>query len=86
MENSSLDIKLDRFDRVYRPGDIIRGSVSINAKKGWTHNGLVILVEGTIHTLAQASGLSLSGETQQAQVRISFFFKCTCICLFAFLW
>jgi len=66
-ESSSLEIKVDRFDRVYRPGDTIRGNVIVQAYKGWSHNGLNLTAEGTIHTLVQASGMSLSGDTQTAQ-------------------
>lgn len=70
-ESSSLEIKVDRFDRVYRPGDTIRGTVTVQAYKGWSHNGLNLLAEGNIHTLVQASGMSLSGDTQQAQIIFS---------------
>ena len=53
-QESSIDIVLDRFDRVYRPGETIKGTVDVYAYKGWTHNGIVLTSEGV---------LTLSGES-----------------------
>jgi hypothetical protein len=48
MEQSSLEIKLNRLDRVYRPGEKVEGNILVNAYKGWSHNGLQVDVEGLI--------------------------------------
>jgi hypothetical protein len=62
-QDSSLDIKLDRFDRVYRPGETVKGSVIINVpKKAWSHSGVQFSAKGTIHTVLQSSGLMSTSE------------------------
>ena len=48
-EHSSIDIKLRRMDRVYRPPSAVDGSVIINAFKGWQHQGLKMFVDGIVY-------------------------------------
>ena len=48
MESSSLEIRLNRLDRVYRPNERVEGVVVVNAYKGWSHSGIQIEVEGLI--------------------------------------
>jgi hypothetical protein len=57
MESSSLTINLDKFERVYRPGASVSGSVDVHAFKGWAHQGLRLEVEGKVF-------LNYSGKTQ----------------------
>lgn len=47
--NSTIDIKLKRLDRVYKPNEKVEGVVNINAKKGWQHNGVNLVVEGLVY-------------------------------------
>lgn len=49
MESSSLVINLNKFERVYRAGAAVEGSVDVNAYKGWQHQGLKLLVEGKVY-------------------------------------
>jgi len=44
----SLDILLDRSDRIYRPGDKVTGSVRVTTKGGLTHSSLTIQMLGTV--------------------------------------
>mmetsp|Transcript_51033 Transcript_51033/g.143074 ORF Transcript_51033/g.143074 Transcript_51033/m.143074 type:complete len:302 (+) Transcript_51033:95-1000(+) len=46
IEHSSLDVKLKRVDRIYRPGEVVEGILIINAKSGWSHNGISLQVVG----------------------------------------
>jgi hypothetical protein len=46
---SSLEIRLNRLDRVYRPNEKVEGVVVVNAYKGWSHSGIQIEVEGLIY-------------------------------------
>ena len=71
MQESSLDIKIDRFDRVYRNGETIKGSVLIHAFKGWSHSGIQLLAQGLVHTLYQGNGLMVSGDLQQEKTIFS---------------
>ena len=41
-EHSSIEITLSRFDRIYRPGETLSGSIAITAKDGWSHPALFI--------------------------------------------
>ena len=47
-EHSSIEIKLKRVDRIYRPGETVQGSIAILAKDGWSHQGLEIEVRGQV--------------------------------------
>ena len=58
MESSSIEINVDRFDRVYRPGETIKGTLDVYAFKGWSHSGINIRAEGTVFTLLQGSVMS----------------------------
>ena len=41
----SLELKLSRMDRVYRPGDVVRGTAIINGRgHSLTHEGVVLQV------------------------------------------
>eukprot|EP01040_Poterioochromonas_malhamensis_P007458 gene7458-8045_t len=48
MQESSLEIRLNRLDRVYRPNEKVDGVVVVNAYKGWSHSGIQVEVEGLI--------------------------------------
>lgn len=52
----SVEIKLNRFDRVYRSGDTLSGSVLLNSATPFSHNGVTLDLEGTI-------GLQLSAKS-----------------------
>lgn len=49
-EASSIDVKLRRLDRVYRPGESVEGIIIVNAKKSWSHNGLELVADGSVLT------------------------------------
>jgi len=55
----SLDITLDKVDRIYRPGDKIRGAVVINSKGAMSINGIKLLVEGTVSLQLSARSIGL---------------------------
>ena len=48
IEHSSILIKLSKADRIYHPSDVVTGVVTVNCFKGWSHQGVKILVEGNI--------------------------------------
>ncbi len=68
MSESKIDIKLERTDRVYRPNEIIRGTVVLNAKKGWSHSGILLEAEGTIHTIVTRSGIVGTNEKSETSM------------------
>jgi len=55
----SLDITLDKVDRIYRPGDRVRGAVVINSKGAMKHNGIKLTVEGTVSLQLSARSIGL---------------------------
>lgn len=59
---SSIDIKLKRFDRVYRPTETVEGSIVVNAKAGWTHKGVQLIAEGTLY-LSTGRGMGIGLDT-----------------------
>lgn len=52
----TAEIKLNRFDRVYRPGDSVSGHILLNSASSFSHNGVQLDLEGTI-------GLQLSAKS-----------------------
>ena len=47
-EHSSMEVDVDRVDRIYRPGDTVTGSVLMGVKDGWSHQGVEIHVAGLV--------------------------------------
>ena len=60
--NSHLEIKLKRPDRLYRPNEIVEGSVVVHAKKGWSHKGLKLISTGTMFVSTSRPGI-ITDET-----------------------
>mmetsp|Transcript_27612 Transcript_27612/g.85811 ORF Transcript_27612/g.85811 Transcript_27612/m.85811 type:complete len:303 (+) Transcript_27612:391-1299(+) len=61
IEHSTLEIVLDRVDRVYRPGDQVRGRVAVAARHGWSHRGVTLNVVGAAQLLLSRGGMFDSG-------------------------
>lgn len=55
----SLDISLNRVDRVYRPSERVSGAVVVTSDSSFTHNGLKLLVEGTVSMQVSARSIGL---------------------------
>lgn len=62
MESSSLDVRLSRLDRVYRPNEKVEGAVIVNAFKGWSHSGISMVVEGLVHLSSTGKGITLPAD------------------------
>ena len=43
-----LDIRLARFDRIYRPGEAVTGDIVVTAKDGWSHQGIKLNSTGCV--------------------------------------
>ncbi|TMW63179.1 hypothetical protein Poli38472_002120 [Pythium oligandrum] len=56
---SSLDIKLNRVDRIFRPHELLQGQVLISSPKGFAHQGISMKVEGSarLQLSAKSTGL-----------------------------
>ncbi|KAJ0407924.1 hypothetical protein P43SY_009211 [Pythium insidiosum] len=56
---SSLDIKLNRVDRIFRPHELVQGQILISSPKGFAHQGLFLKVEGSarLQLSAKSTGL-----------------------------
>ena len=52
-EHSSLQVRVDRVDRVYRPGDVIAGTVVARVRKGWRHQGVGLRALGAVEIAHQ---------------------------------
>lgn len=72
IEHSGLDIKLKRVDRVYRPGDIVSGTIIINAKDGWSHNGLSMSVLGQTQLKLSARSVGIFDSMQNLKPLVLF--------------
>lgn len=46
--SGTIDIKLRRIDRIYRPGDILEGSIVVTGYKPWAYNSIHLSSTGTI--------------------------------------
>ena len=47
-EHSSLQVRVDRVDRVYRPGEVVAGTVVVRVRKGWRHQGVGLRALGAV--------------------------------------
>lgn len=66
MEQSSIDIKLKKTDRVYRVNDMVEGITTINAKGGWAHKGVNLVSEGTVYlSSGRGTGLGLDSSSSR---------------------
>eukprot|EP01038_Epipyxis_sp_PR26KG_P014052 gene14052-18845_t len=71
MEHSSIDLKLKRLDRVYKPRETVEGVVTVNCLKGWSHSGIKMVVEGLIHLMHANRGIGgLTTDGNSRPVRI----------------
>lgn len=62
---STIDVKFRRLDRTFRFNEKFDGVVSINALKGWSHQGVNMVIEGLIflsHTYRGLVGLRDTGN------------------------
>lgn len=59
LEHSYLEIKLNKFDRVYRPNSRVDGTVIVHAYKGWQHQGLKMVVEGKVYLNSTGRGVGI---------------------------
>jgi len=55
----SLDIRLKRIDKIYRPGDKIVGVVVVITKGSITHNGITLELDGTVNLQLSAKSVGL---------------------------
>lgn len=58
LEKSSIEIKLNRLDRVYRPMETVEGRMVMNAYKGWGHSGVNMLITGVVHCNNMGRGIT----------------------------
>lgn len=49
MEHSSILIKLNKADRIYHVDEIVTGHIVVNCYKGWSHQGIKIIVDGSVN-------------------------------------
>ncbi|KAF4130278.1 Vacuolar protein sorting-associated protein 26 [Phytophthora infestans] len=57
--SSTLDVKLNRIDRIFHPHEIVQGQVIISSPKGFSHQGLAMKVEGSARMQLSTKGAGL---------------------------
>eukprot|EP01113_Clastostelium_recurvatum_P023752 TRINITY_DN2831_c0_g1_i3.p1 TRINITY_DN2831_c0_g1~~TRINITY_DN2831_c0_g1_i3.p1 ORF type:complete len:339 (+),score=54.32 TRINITY_DN2831_c0_g1_i3:31-1047(+) len=55
----SLDLKLKRADRIYRPGELVSGSVVVSSKGALSHTGITLVMEGSVQLQLSAKSVGL---------------------------
>lgn len=55
----SIDIALNRIDRIYRPGDVVSGAVIVQSQGAMRHQGITIQVEGSAQLQLSARSIGL---------------------------
>jgi hypothetical protein len=55
----SLEIRLKRADRVYKPGDLVSGVVVVSTKGKMSHSGITLLMEGSVQLQLSAKSIGL---------------------------
>lgn len=56
---SSINIDLDRCDRIYRDGEKVKGKIVIDSEKGFNHGGIEFDVSGTVKLSLNPSSVGL---------------------------
>ena len=59
MTSSSIEVRLKRTDRVYRPNERVEGTVIVNAYKGWSHQGIKMNMDGSVLTNTVNTGIGI---------------------------
>lgn len=54
-----LDIRLDKVDRIFYPGDTLTGVVVVHSETGVKHEGLTVTLEGTVSLQLSARSVGL---------------------------
>jgi len=55
----SIDIQLNRADRVYKPGDVVAGVVAVTTKGSMTHQGITLVMEGLVTLQLSAKSVGM---------------------------
>jgi hypothetical protein len=55
----TLDIKLKRADRIYRPGEVVSGCVVVGTKGALSHSGVTLQCEGSVQLQLSAKSVGL---------------------------
>eukprot|EP00455_Lapot_gusevi_P017440 TRINITY_DN1930_c0_g1_i11.p1 TRINITY_DN1930_c0_g1~~TRINITY_DN1930_c0_g1_i11.p1 ORF type:complete len:325 (+),score=112.22 TRINITY_DN1930_c0_g1_i11:86-976(+) len=55
----SLEIRLNRVDRVYRPGESVAGVVVVHSQSAGSHSGITLVTEGTVTLQLSARSVGL---------------------------
>lgn len=55
----SLDIRLKRADRVYKPGELVSGVVVVTTRGKLSHAGITLLMEGSVQLQLSAKSIGL---------------------------
>ena len=85
IEHSSLEIRLGKVDRIYRPGEHVSGVVVVRAKAGWSHRGVTLRVEGLSDAVSErpetggGEGMAgLQAPTRPARTKRPVSGRCSC--------
>lgn len=55
----SIDIQLNRIDRIYRPGDVVSGAIIVQSQGSMRHGAIKIQVEGSAQLQLSARSIGL---------------------------
>lgn len=55
----SVEIKLSRVDKVYRPGDIVSGVIAVSSKGAMSHGSITLQLEGEVTMQLSAKSVGL---------------------------
>eukprot|EP01105_Mastigella_eilhardi_P013165 TRINITY_DN2993_c0_g1_i1.p1 TRINITY_DN2993_c0_g1~~TRINITY_DN2993_c0_g1_i1.p1 ORF type:complete len:319 (-),score=88.34 TRINITY_DN2993_c0_g1_i1:50-1006(-) len=54
-----FDVRLSRTDKIYRPGDLVKGLVIVGTNGSMSHQGIFMQVEGTVQMQMSAKSVGL---------------------------
>ena len=66
MSTTSIEIELERADRIYRSGEMVSGVVIVTHNGAMSHSGITMKVEGTIKLQLSARSVGLFKKTLNA--------------------
>lgn len=63
---STVDIKLNRIDRIFHPHEIVQGQVVISSPKGFSHQGVAMKVEGNARLQVSSDSMGVFESFQNS--------------------
>lgn len=67
LAHSFVEVRLDRVDRTYRPGEAMSGTLLLGVRGGWAPSGLTVAIRGSARLFLPFSAGAPLGEVEEVE-------------------